>query len=114
MNVVAKASAEHYVWGNSCDGWRLLERDDLSVIQERVPSGQSEVMHYHERARQLFYVLSGAAAMQFEHHAIPLSAGDSLEIPPGTRHQFKNESDGDVEFLVISAPATRGDRIETR
>ena len=112
MNVVAKQNAEHYIWGESCDGWRLLNREDLSVIQERVPPGQAEVMHYHERARQLFFILRGTAVMQFETHAVILRTGDSLEIPPGTRHQFKNESAEDVEFLVVSAPTTRGDRIQ--
>jgi hypothetical protein len=39
--------AEHYVWGSVCDGWRLLNEADLSVIQERVPPGQGEVRHFH-------------------------------------------------------------------
>ena len=32
------ANAEHYVWGDGCDGWHLLKHPDLSVIQERVPA----------------------------------------------------------------------------
>ena len=35
--VVSIDNAEHYVWGDVCDGWRLLQREDMSVIQERVP-----------------------------------------------------------------------------
>jgi hypothetical protein len=27
------------------------------------------------------------------------------------KHQFKNQSDADVHFLVISVPSTRGDRV---
>jgi mannose-6-phosphate isomerase-like protein (cupin superfamily) len=40
-----------------------------------------------------------------------LGAGVGLEIPPQIPHQARNESELDVEFLVISQPTTRGDRI---
>ena len=33
-------------------------------------------------------------------------------IPPGTPHYIANESDSDLEFLVISQPDTGADRME--
>jgi len=104
-------NAEHYVWGEICDGWHLLKRDDMSVIRERMPAGSAEIMHYHERARQFFYVLEGEAMMTFEDHEVVLQKGQGLEISPMVKHQFKNNSSIDVHFLVISAPSTGGDRI---
>jgi mannose-6-phosphate isomerase-like protein (cupin superfamily) len=106
-------SAEHYIWGEKCDGWHLLKREDMSVIQERVPAGSAEVMHYHERARQFFYILEGAGTMAFEDHEVVLQKGQGLEIVPMIKHQFKNNSSVDVYFLVISAPSTRGDRVNS-
>lgn len=103
--------AEHYVWGQVCDGWHLVKREEMSVIQERVPSGSAEIMHYHERARQFFYVLEGEGTMSFEDHEVILHKGHGLEIQPMIKHQFKNNSSADVHFLVISVPSTRGDRI---
>lgn len=108
---ISVPNAEHYVWGEVCDGWHLLKREDMSIIQERVPAGASEVMHYHEVARQFFYILEGAGTMAFEDREVPLSKGQGLEIPPRVKHQFKNRSDADVHFLVISIPTTKGDRI---
>jgi mannose-6-phosphate isomerase-like protein (cupin superfamily) len=104
-------SAEHYVWGQNCDGWHLVKRDDMSVIQERVPVGGAEVMHYHERARQFFYILEGEGTISFEEHEVILQKGQGLEIRPMIKHQFKNNSSMDVHFLVISVPPTRGDRV---
>ena len=104
-------NAEHYNWGGNCDGWHLLKRDDMSVIQERVPVGGSEVMHYHERARQFFYILEGEGTMSLEDHEVILQKGQGLEITPLTKHQFKNTSQADVHFIVISVPSTRGDRV---
>jgi mannose-6-phosphate isomerase-like protein (cupin superfamily) len=109
--MISTKNAEHYIWGEICDGWHLLKRQDMSVIQERVPSGGAETMHYHERARQFFYVLEGEGRMVFEDREIVLRKGQGLEISPMVKHQFKNSSPADVHFLVISAPSTRGDRI---
>lgn len=108
---VSVKNAEHYVWGEINDGWHLLKRDDLSVIQERVPSGGMEVMHFHNVARQFFYILEGEGTMVFEDHEVTLCKGQGIEIEPKVKHQFKNQSNVDVDFLVISMPTTRGDRI---
>jgi mannose-6-phosphate isomerase-like protein (cupin superfamily) len=105
-------TAEHYVWGGACDGWRLLNRPDLSVIQERIPPGAGEARHYHQRARQLFFVLAGALTIEFRDHVVALRPGDTCEVPPGDAHRVANRGDVDASFLVISAPTTQGDRIE--
>ena len=68
--VVSIEHAEHYIWGEVCDGWHLLKRNDMSVIQERVPAGGAEVMHYHTKARQFFYILEGEGILVFEDHQV--------------------------------------------
>ena len=107
---VAIADAEHYRWGEVCDGWHLLKRDELSVIRERVPAGTSETRHRHARSRQFFYVLDGAAVIEVDGISHALAAGQGLHVPPGAAHQFRNESEADVHFLVVSAPKSHGDR----
>ncbi len=105
------STAPHYVWGAGCDGWRLLDDSSLSIVQERVPPSAGEVAHFHVKARQFFYVLSGTATMEFEDGTVTFGAGEGLHVPPGTPHRFVNCSDTDVVFLVVSAPSTTGDRI---
>ncbi len=111
MNKSSTSNAEHYKWGENCDGWHLLKRDDVSVIQELVPPGQVETNHLHNVSRQFFYILAGTGTMRIGEETIILSSGEGLEIPPGTAHQFRNDSGEDVSFLVISAPKSHGDRI---
>lgn len=111
--VVSIENAEHYSWGEICDGWHLLKRADMSVIQERVPAGGAEVMHYHTKAHQFFYILEGEGTMVFEDTGILLNKGKGIEIAPQVKHQFMNHSHADVHFLVISVPSTRGDRINS-
>src|SRR5690349_7400948 len=110
MNIISTNNAEHYTWGEDCDGWHLLKRDDLSVIQERVPPGRFEVKHLHNKSRQFFYILSGEATMVIGNQSVHLRATESIEIPPGAVHQFRNDSHEDVVFLVISSPKSHGDR----
>lgn len=111
MNVVSTSSGEHYRWGEDCDGWYLLKRDDISIIQELVPAGKGEVRHFHNISRQFFYILSGTATMQIGDDTLVLNRGEGVEIPPGVEHQFQNKSDEDVCFLVISFPKSHGDRV---
>ena len=64
---VSKASAPH-----------LVDTPGLSVVEERVPPGAGEVRHYHNQARQFFYVLSGTAVLETE--------GSEHRIPAGSRN----------------------------
>jgi len=110
ISIVSAETSEHYVWGAVCDGWHLLKQADLSVIQERVPPDAGEVLHFHSRARQFFFVISGTAAIHFDDHSVTFGAGQGVHVPPGIPHRFANVSAEDVVFLVISSPPTEGDR----
>jgi mannose-6-phosphate isomerase-like protein (cupin superfamily) len=107
---LSTASAEHYTWGDACDGWFLLKDAGVHVIQERMPPGTAERRHYHSRARQLFYVLSGELTMRFDDRAVVVRAREAIHIPPETAHQAANEGSEAVEFLVISSPPSHGNR----
>ncbi|EGT4372853.1 cupin domain-containing protein [Cronobacter malonaticus] len=109
---ISKANAEHYLWGGDCDGWHLVKNQNLSVIHERMPVGRAEQRHYHEQARQCFFVLSGELTMALNGERVTLTAGEAIEIPPQAPHQARNDGQEAVEFLVISQPTTRGDRVD--
>ena len=104
-------NAEHYVWGEGCDGWHLLACDDLSVIEECMPPGTSEQRHRHERSRQFFYVLDGEAMLELDGVVHVLRRGEGLHVAPGVAHRMHNGSRAVVRFLVISAPKSHGDRV---
>jgi len=111
MRPVGTDSAEHYVWGEVCDGWHLVQTPELSVIEERMPPGASEQRHRHEFARQFFYVLAGELTMEVEGVDHMLTTGLGLEIAPGQAHQAMNRSGADARFLVVSQPRSHGDRV---
>ena len=108
---VSAATLEPYLWGEVCRGWHLVQTEGLSVIQERVPPGRGEVRHYHERARQFFYVLSGQATLELGEETFVLNPLEGLEVAPQIVHQLQNDGFEDLVFLVISAPRSHGDRV---
>lgn len=108
---ISKDTAEHYVWGQDCDGWHLVRTPELSIIEERMPPSASEVRHYHVRARQFFYVLEGELTMEIDHSHHVLRVGEGVEIAPGQPHQAMNRSRVDARFLVTSQPPSHGDRV---
>lgn len=108
----SKKNSEHYIWGNGCDSWVLKDDRNLSVKQEKMPSGTSEKLHFHEHAEQFFYILKGEAVFYLNDEKIFVKTGESISILPGAKHYISNEASGDLEFLVISSPSTNNDRIE--
>ncbi|MGL1902560.1 MAG: cupin domain-containing protein [Fibrobacterales bacterium] len=110
MKIVDTSNSEHYKWGDNCDGWHLLKNNQLSVIEEIVPSGSSEVLHYHSLSQQFFYIKSGIATIEVDGNIQKLSANQGINIPANTPHKFMNTDTEPTVFLVISTPPSHGDR----
>src|SRR5579863_7436457 len=109
---VSRENAQHYRWGDDCDGWHLVKDPQLSVIEELIPPGSAEIRHHHERAQQFFYVLAGEVLMEVEGEMTLVRAGSGIRILPGTKHQVRNPSASPVRFLVVSQPPSHGDRVD--
>jgi mannose-6-phosphate isomerase-like protein (cupin superfamily) len=111
MTIASTKNGSHYVWGDNCDGWHLAASERLSVIQERMPQGSSEVRHLHNRAEQFFYILSGIATLEVAGALHVIQPHEGFHVPAGVAHTLSNEHEADLEFLVISTPPSHGDRV---
>jgi mannose-6-phosphate isomerase-like protein (cupin superfamily) len=100
----------HYKWGNNCDGWNFVNKAELSIKQECMPSKTAEVLHFHEYAEQFFYVLKGCATFLIENETVTVTAEKGLTIMAGNKHKIMNNGDHDLEFILISYPSTSNDR----
>ena len=108
--LMSRVNAEHYRWGDDCDAWHLVKDPAFTVIEELIPPGAAEVRHYHKKAQQFFYILSGEAIMEVEGEPTLLPAGTGLRIMPGLRHQIRNPSSRPLRLLVVSHPPSHGDK----
>lgn len=109
--ITSTDNAEHYKWGENCDGWHLLKSDSLSVIQERMPPGTNEQLHYHPHAQQVFYILAGDAKFIVDGEEKFVGPNQSIHIAKGTKHHIFNNGSQDLHILVISEPKAHGDRV---
>jgi mannose-6-phosphate isomerase-like protein (cupin superfamily)/GNAT superfamily N-acetyltransferase len=112
MEVVSRENAPHYRWGQNSDGWRLVDRGGLTVIQERMSPGSAEIPHYHRNARQFFFVLEGELTIERPGFSQRFGKFEGLEVLPGEPHHVRNCSESEAVFLVVSSPRTHGDRVE--
>jgi mannose-6-phosphate isomerase-like protein (cupin superfamily) len=110
--IQSKNNSEHYIWGNNCDSWILKDSQTLSIKQEIMPYGTAEKLHFHEKAEQFFYILKGEAVFYINEEMFSVKTGESITILPKSKHYISNESDENLEFLVISNPSTNNDRTE--
>jgi quercetin dioxygenase-like cupin family protein len=70
-----------------------------------VPSGGGPPPHVHSREEEGFYILEGEIALQIGDERVVARAGMFANMPVGTPHSFKNETDRSAKMLIFVAPA---------
>jgi mannose-6-phosphate isomerase-like protein (cupin superfamily) len=104
-------NAVNYNWGKSAKAFELCNTDSLSVKYEILPPNETEVLHFHKIAQQIFFVLSGKAKFMIDEIEFQLQKNESITIYPKQKHFVKNEEVEDLHLLVVSNPNTKNDRI---
>jgi mannose-6-phosphate isomerase-like protein (cupin superfamily) len=66
-----------------------------SLAEARLAPGQATTPHHHAVTEEIYYILSGSAAM---------TLGDAIAIPPGQRHTIRNTGADELVFLCTCAP----------
>ena len=71
--------------------------------------GEDIGLETHEQTDQILYFIagSGTAVVGGEEHAI--AAGDVVDVPAGTEHNFTNTGDADLKLFTVYAPPEHPD-----
>ena len=70
-----------------------------------VPPGGGPPPHVHSREEEGFYILEGGITFDIDGQRLVATAGTFANMPVGTPHSFKNESDRPARMLISVAPA---------
>src|ERR1700732_655983 len=70
-----------------------------------VPPGGGPPPHVHSREEEGFYVLEGEITILVGDKRLVAGPGVFANMPVGTPHSFKNETDRPAEMLISVAPA---------
>src|SRR5580693_3076610 len=109
MNILSRHNPlTHYQWGASCEGWTLVDELSLSIKLEKMPGHTSEQKHFHQIARQFFFILQGEAVFEIAGERVRVGSGEGIHIDAGKAHRILNETNADLEFILTSQPSSAG------
>jgi mannose-6-phosphate isomerase-like protein (cupin superfamily) len=75
-----------------------------SLAEARLKPGCATVPHHHAVTEEIYYILTGTAAMTLGQETRNVGPGDAIAIPPGVRHTICNTGSGELVFLCTCAP----------
>jgi Cupin domain len=79
----------------------------LEVSAEWTPAGHKPLMHSHPKQDEHFEVLEGELTVKLDDERRVLHAGDSLDVPRGTKHAMWNSGSGPARATWQVRPALR-------
>jgi quercetin dioxygenase-like cupin family protein len=79
--------------------------DKYALWEALVPPGGGPPPHVHSREEEGFYILEGEITFTINGERVVATAGMFANMPVGTPHSFKNESNKPAKMLISVAPA---------
>lgn len=109
MDVVNQQDAQPFVTADGSMIRELLAHRNSairkqSLAEARLAPGAATTPHHHAVTEEIYYILSGTAAMTLGHETRPVGPGDAIAIPPGCRHTIRNMGPTELVFLCTCAP----------
>ena len=81
------------------------ETDRVSVGLVTFAPHMVQEEHSHIREEQVLYVLEGEGSHSIDGRHAKLHAGSYIHLPPHSRHQVTNESNGELRMLIVYTPS---------
>ena len=116
MYVKQVESSDVYATPNIHDGEGVIVRRSIFRNESKLPirmevwelePGVSEGDHTHDdrdrdgELEEIYYFLEGEGMMSVGGEDVPIAAGDSIMVPPGVDHGFRNTGDTLLKLVLI-------------
>jgi mannose-6-phosphate isomerase-like protein (cupin superfamily) len=75
-----------------------------SLAEARIPAGGETTEHLHRAAEEIYYFVSGEGRMRLGDEESEVRPGETVVIPPGTRHKLWNPGSEPLVLLCCSSP----------
>ena len=101
------APVEEFDWGTLqwiVNGRRAPGSEQTFGVSTIRP-GRRNPLHYHPNCEEILYVVSGTCEHSYDGAIAPLSAGETIVIPAGVKHNLVNTGAVDVVCVIsFSSP----------
>jgi mannose-6-phosphate isomerase-like protein (cupin superfamily) len=108
MKVIADADREPF---RTRDGSLVRELCQVgdgarnqSLAEATVSPGAETIEHLHRASEEIYRFVSGSGRMLVGGEATEVKAGDTVLIPPGTRHRLVNPGPDPLVLLCCCSP----------
>lgn len=75
-----------------------------AIWEATVPPGGGPPPHLHPREEEGFYVIKGEVTIHVDGQAVRATSGSFVNMPAGSTHWFRNETDQIARLLILAAP----------
>jgi mannose-6-phosphate isomerase-like protein (cupin superfamily) len=75
-----------------------------SLAEATLPPGAETDEHYHGASEEIYLFTHGCGRMRLGDEESDVAAGDTVVIPPGTRHKLWNTGGEPLKLLCCCAP----------
>jgi quercetin dioxygenase-like cupin family protein len=91
------------------DRYRFLATNEstagtYAIWEATVPPGGGPPPHRHTREEEGFYVIEGEVIIHVDGLDVRATAGSFVNMPVGSTHWFRNETDRSARLLILAAP----------
>ena len=69
-----------------------------------MPPGAATEEHYHRASEEIYLFTGGSGRMRLGEEESDVRAGDTVVIPPGTRHKLWNTGSEPLKLLCCCSP----------
>jgi len=109
MDVINREEAPPFITADGSEIRELLAYrnsgiKNQSLAEATLPPGKATQEHYHPKAEEIYYILSGKGRVRLEANERLVGPGDAIAIPPGLKHKIWNEGQEPLVFLCCCAP----------
>lgn len=110
LGLTVASSKEGRCVGVVGDTYRFLVTGDetdgaYAIWEATIPPGGGPPLHVHSREQEGFFVLQGTMTFQAEDKTMQAGPGTYLNLSPGVKHAFRNNSNETARMLILVAPA---------
>ena len=110
MDIVHRANAAPFITKDGSEIRELLAYRNSgirnqSLAEATIPVGRATQAHFHPKAEEIYYILSGHGRMEIEGQSREVAPLDAIAIPPGSRHKIWNIGEVALVLLCCCVPA---------
>lgn len=110
MDIIKRNQAAPFITADGSEIRELLAYrnsciKNQSLAEATLAVGTATTEHYHPKAEEIYYIVSGRGRMKLEEEFREVEPGDAIAIPPGQKHKIWNTGTAPLVLLCCCAPA---------